>query len=61
MAELWDILDKNGNKTGYLHECGNNLSVDKYFLTVNDSITSALGEAKEEIGVDLNSDNAEFF
>jgi len=95
MAELWDILDKNGSKTGRLHERGKPLGPDDYFLFVHvwilndqgkfllskraaepidkwhitggaaiagdDSLTAALREAKEEIGIDLYPDSAQLY
>lgn len=97
MAELWDILDKNGNKTGRLHERGKPMQKDDYHLIVNiwiinskgeflvskrseksgrggkwhttggcavagdDSLTAALREVKEEIGITLDPKNGQFF
>ena len=93
MAELWDILDKNGNATGRLHERGKPLRKGEYHLTVNvwiendngeyliskrspnkllpnmwectggnavagdDSLTTALKEVNEELGVILEPQN----
>ena len=91
MAEYWDILDENGNKTGRLHKRGEPLlpgdfhlvigvwimnpngefliskrSPDKYPLpnmwentggsavTGDDSLTTALKEVREELGITLN-------
>ena len=34
MAELWDILDKNGNLTGCVHERGKPMDKGEYHLTV---------------------------
>ena len=92
MAELWDVYDKNGNKTGRLHERGTALPDGDYHLVVHiwlvnargeflitkraaeipfagywqatggsavagdDSITAALRETQEEIGVTLPAD-----
>jgi len=89
LAELWDILDENGNTTGHLHERGKPMSKGEYHLTVNvwiendkgeylisqrstnksfpglwectggnalagdDSLTTALKEVKEELGIIL--------
>jgi len=95
MAELWDILDAKGNKTGRLHERGKPLADNDYFLTVQiwilnrnnefllakrtperngkwhtpggcviageDSLTCALREAKEEIGIDLDPECAQLY
>ena len=94
MAELWDILDENSNKTGYLHERGKPMRKGEYHLTVNvwiendngeylisqrapnkpmhpnlwectggnaitgdDSLTTALKEVNEELGVILEPQN----
>ena len=93
MAELWDILDVNGNATGRLHERGKPMCKGEYHLTVNiwiendngeylisqrssnklfpnlwectggnavsgdDSLTTALKEAKEELGIILEPQN----
>ena len=35
MAELWDILDENGNKTGRLHERGKPMNKGEYHLEVS--------------------------
>jgi len=95
MPELLDILDKNGNKTGRLHERGTPLQKGEFLLgthvwTVNskkeylitrrskakghrwhaiggmavsgdDSLTTALKEAEEEVGLKLDPENAQFF
>lgn len=95
MAELWDILDENGNKTGGLHERGKLMQEGEYHLVVNvwirndegeflisrrskdkghiwhttggaavagdDSLTTALKEAREEIGVTLDQKSGQFF
>ena len=44
MAELWDILDENGNKTGCLHERGKPMRKGEYHLTVNVWIENDNGE-----------------
>jgi len=90
MAEYWDILDQNGNKTGRLHERGEPMGKDEYHLCVyvfienrhseylisqrtpnkelphmwettggnaiagDDSLTTALKEVKEELGITLD-------
>jgi len=98
MIELWDILDKNGDKTGRLHERGKPMYSGDYHLVVHvwivntekqflisrmipgdkdisglwqttggcavagdDSLTTALKETSEEIGIALNSDNGRLF
>lgn len=89
MAELWDIIDKNGNATGRQHERGKPMNKDEYHLEVcvliengkgeylisqrapnktfpnmweftggsavagDDSMTTALKEVKEELGIAL--------
>ena len=93
MAELWDILDESGNKTGRVHERGKPLNKGEYHLEVyvlikNDkseylisqrspnkthpnmwectggnaiagdcSLTTALKEVKEELGITLLPQN----
>jgi len=93
MAELWDILDKNGNPTGRVHERGKPMNEGEYHLEVlvliendkgeylisqrspnktfpnmweftggsavagDDSLTTALKEAKEELGIILDPQN----
>jgi len=93
MAELWDILDKNGNVTGRVHERGKPMVEGEYHLEVSvwiqndngeylisqrspnktfpnmwectggnavagdDSLTAALREVKEELGVILEPRN----
>jgi len=92
MAELWDVYDREGNKTGRIHTRGEKLAEGDYHLVVHiwlvnthgeflitkraaeidfggywqatggsavagdDSITAALRETQEEIGVTLPSD-----
>jgi isopentenyldiphosphate isomerase len=93
LAELWDVLDENGNATGRFHERGKPMSKGEYHLEVSvwiendkgeylisqrspnktfsnmwectggsavagdDSLTTALKEAKEELGVILEPRN----
>jgi len=93
LVEFWDILDKNGNATGRIHERGKPMRKDDYHLTVNvwiendngeylisqrssnksfpnvwectggnavcgdDSLTTALKEVKEELGIILEPRN----
>ena len=93
MAELWDILDENGNVTGRLHERGKPMNKGEYHLVVyvwiendngeylisqrspnkerpnmwectggnavagDNSLTTALKETKEELGVVLEPQN----
>lgn len=93
MAELWDILDKNGNSTGRVHERGKPMGKGEYHLGVcvwiendngeylisqrtpdklspnmwestggnavagDDSLTTALKETKEELGITLEPQN----
>ena len=95
MAELWDILDENGNATGRLHERGKPMNKDEYHLEVcvwiendngeylisqrspnktfpnmwectggsaiagDDSLTTALKEVKEELGIILEPQNGQ--
>ena len=102
--EAWDILDRNGNKTGRLHIRGRELASGDYHLIVNvwkhngrgewlinkrtsnrgividgitldgkwettggcaisgeDSLTAALRETKEELGLRLDPKNGIFF
>ena len=97
MAELWDVYDENGNKTGQLHERGIPLPKGAYHLVVHiwivnakgeylitkrspgiswagfwqatggsattgdDSLSAALRETKEEIGIDLDPANGFLF
>ena len=99
MAELWDILDAQGNKTGRLHERGKPLAPGDYMLCVHiwkhngrgqwlidkraprghnhmdgkwettggaalagdDSLTAALREVKEELGLTLDVAKGRFF
>jgi len=94
LVELWDILDKNGNVSGRVHERGKSMNKGEYHLEVyiliendngeylisqrspnktspnmwectggnavagDDSLTTALKEAKEELGVILEPQNA---
>ncbi len=93
MVELWDILDKNGNVTGRVHERGKPMNKGEFHLEVcvwiendngeylisqrslnktfpnmwectggnavagDDSLTTALKEAKEELGIILEPQN----
>ena len=93
MAELWDILDENGNATGRVHERGKPMTKSEYHLEVSvwiendkgeylisqrssnkkfpymwectggsaiagdDSLTTALKEVKEELGIILQPQN----
>jgi len=93
LIELWDILDKNGNITGRVHERGKRMNEGEYHLEVyvliendkgeylisqrspsktfpnmwectggnavagDDSLTTALKEVKEELGVILDPQN----
>ena len=95
LSELWDIIDKNGNITGRLHERGKPLNKGEYHLEVcvwienekgeylisqrspnksspnmwectggnavagDDSLTTALKEAKEELGIILVPQNGQ--
>ncbi|MDD4495352.1 MAG: GNAT family N-acetyltransferase [Eubacteriales bacterium] len=98
--EIWDILDKNGDKTGRYHERGRPMAAEDYHLAVHvwkhngkgewlidrrayrtpddigggkwettggaaiageDSLTAALREAKEELGIDLDSAKGTLF
>jgi isopentenyldiphosphate isomerase len=97
MAELWDILDENRNKTGRLHERGVPMAVGDYHLLVHvwimntkkefliskrtpnkpypnmwectggsaiasdDSLTTALKEVREELGVALNAESGQIY
>ena len=92
MPEFWDVLDKNGNATGRLHERGEPMREADYHLTVyvwiendrgeflisrrtenksypgmwectggnavagDDSLTTALKETQEELGIVLDPD-----
>ncbi|HNX14782.1 MAG TPA: NUDIX domain-containing protein [Oscillospiraceae bacterium] len=44
MAELWDILDKNGNKIGRFQERGKPMQKGEYHLIVNIWIQNSKGE-----------------
>ncbi len=78
MIELWDILDKNGNVTGRVHERGKPMNKGEYLISQrspnkmfpniwectggnviagDDSLTTALKEAKEELGIILEPQN----
>jgi len=93
LAELWDVLDANGNATGQLHERGQPMREGDYHLTVSvwiandkgeylisqrspnkpspnlwectggnavagdDSLTTALKEVHEELGIVLDPSN----
>jgi len=98
--ELWDVYDKDRNKTGRLHERGKSMKTGDYHIIVHvwkrnskgewlidkrtarygrddidgkwettggcavvgdDSLTAALREAKEEIGIDLNPQKGMLF
>ena len=95
LAELWDIIDKNGDETGRVHERGKPLRKGEHHLEVSvwiendkgeylisqrspgklfpklwectggsavagdDSLTTALKEVKEEIGVILEPQNGQ--
>ena len=95
MAELWDIIDENGNATGRIHERGKRMNKDEYHLEVyvliendngeylisqrapnktlpnmwectggsavagDDSLTTALKEVKEELGIILEPQNGQ--
>ncbi|MCL2501248.1 MAG: NUDIX domain-containing protein [Defluviitaleaceae bacterium] len=99
MPELWDVLDKHGNKTGRLHERGKPLAPGDYMLIVHvwkhngrgqwlidkraprgyghmdgkwettggcaiagdDSLTAALRETKEELGITLDPGKGTFY
>jgi 8-oxo-dGTP pyrophosphatase MutT (NUDIX family) len=101
MAEMWDVLDASGNKTGRLHERGTPLPPGDYMLVVHvwkhngrgqwlidkraprgkgyghldnkwettggcavagdDSLTAALRETKEELGIALDPNKGELF
>ena len=95
MAEMWDILNEDGNKTGRLHERGQPMQKGEYHLGVqvwimnkdgnfliakrtpnrgdiwhttggcaiagDDSLSAALREVQEEIGVDLNPKSGQLF
>ena len=93
MAELWDVLDENGNSTGRTHKRGNPMNKGEHHLEVyviiendngeylisqrapnktcpnmwectggnavagDDSLTTALKETKEELGIALQPQN----
>jgi len=93
VAELWDVLDKNGNATGRVHERGKPMGKGEHHLEVSvwiengngeylisqrspnktfpdmwectggnavagdDSLTTALKEVKEELGIILEPQN----
>ena len=95
MAEFWDILDKDGNATGRVHERGKPMNKDEHHLEVyiliendngeylisqrspnksfpnmwectggnavagDDSLTTALKEVKEELGIILEPQNGQ--
>jgi len=44
MAELWDILDENRNKTGRLHERGKPMNAGDYHLVVQIWLMNSKGE-----------------
>ena len=44
MAELWDVLDENRNKTGRLHERGKLMKTGDYHLVVHIWIVNSKGE-----------------
>ena len=44
MAELWDIYDKNRNKTGRLHERGKPMNAGEYHIVVQIWIMNSRGE-----------------
>jgi len=96
MAELWDVLDENGNKTGKIAERGP-MGAGEYHLVVHvwivnskgefliskrtpnktfpnmwectggsavagdDSLTTAIKEVQEELGIVLAANNGELF
>jgi 8-oxo-dGTP diphosphatase len=43
-VEFWDIVDKNGNKTGRLYEKGNSMQKGEYHLAVSVWIINTRGE-----------------
>ena len=95
MAELWDVLDENGNITGRVHERGKPMKNGDYHLEVyvwiendkgeylisqrspnktrplmwectggnavagDDSLTTALKETSEELGIELDPQNGQ--
>ena len=98
MAELWDVLDKDRNKTGRLHERGMPMGAGDYHLVVHiwimngngeflvsqrtpgaelwsglwqttggcaiagdDSLSAALRETEEELGIKLDPHNGQIF
>lgn len=97
MAELWDIYDKDRNKTGKTIERGQPMTQDEYHIVVHvwvrnsrgewliskrtpnkplggmwectggsvlsgeDSETASLREVKEELGIELDSENGRLF
>lgn len=98
MAELWDVLNENRNKTGRLHERGKPMQKGDYHLIVHvwiinaegkflisrrtpgesrwagmwqttggcavsceNSLSAALRETKEELGIALNPENGRLF
>ena len=44
MAELWEVLDENGNPTGRLHERGKSMKAGEYHLVVYVWIENDKGE-----------------
>ena len=44
MAEMWDVLDEHGNKTGRLHERGKPMKAGDYHLVVSIWIVNSNGE-----------------
>lgn len=44
MAELWDVLDGEGNKTGRIIERGNDLRDDEYMMSVHVYLCNLQGE-----------------
>ena len=44
MAEIWDILDEEGNATGYFHERGKPMKAGEYHLIVSVWIVNSKGE-----------------
>jgi len=95
MAEMWDVLDEKGNKTGRLHERGTTMQQGDFHLVVevwitnqkgdflvskrtpernglwhttggcaitgDDSLTAALREVQEEIGIILSPNARQLF
>ena len=44
MAELWDVLDSDGNKTGRIIERGEKLKSDEYMMAVHVYLCNLQGE-----------------